>query len=464
MDSYLDAGETGRIRIRFENTGEAVLTGTEVTVSASNPNVTFLSGSSFTVGSTPQFGVSEVSFEIAVTEALTSIEALGLTIAVSNADACETLVEHTTTRAVNFDFGPSDIDTVENPTPAWRSVGLYADVWSRTESPLDNHLWHGVDSGFITDTVLESPNLQVSATEELIISFDHLYTFEADTVFWDGGVIEISNNGGVTWADISTLVDPGYTGAIVNTAGNPLSDRLAYSGVSELFPSFTTKTLNLGTALAGQNVRIRFRIGTDAAVGAYGWDIDNISVQGITNLPFSTIVDDVGECSGVPLADAGSDRMVVGGTNVVIDASGSSDPDGDSLTYSWEQVAGPQVVLLDGTAVQAKFTAPVFGDSTVLRFEVTVSDGKGAARDAVEITVLPDAGGEPDAGPTEPDAGSEPDAAPQPDAGEQPDSGVVPPGDGGGCCQASNNSPAGSAGLMFLVMLAVLRLTRRRRA
>jgi len=37
--------------------------------------------------------------------------------------------------------------------------------------------------------------------------------------------------------------------------------------------------LDLGLGLAGNQVKLRFRIGTDAAAGAPGWDIDNIAVD-----------------------------------------------------------------------------------------------------------------------------------------------------------------------------------------
>ena len=54
--------------------------------------------------------------------------------------------------------------------------------------------------------------------------------------------------------------------------------------------------LDLGLALAGKQVKLRFRIGTDAAAGAPGWDIDNIAVDGATNTPFSTWIADQTDC------------------------------------------------------------------------------------------------------------------------------------------------------------------------
>ena len=110
----------------------------------------------------------------------------------------------------------------------------------------------------------------------------------------DGG--EISRNGG-PWEDISTFVAPGYGGTLFVGSGNPLGGRPAFVGRNA---AFNHLTLNLGTAFAGQTVRIRFRIGTDEAAADIGWEIDNVAFQGITNLPFAEFIADLSKCRGTP--------------------------------------------------------------------------------------------------------------------------------------------------------------------
>ena len=59
-------------------------------------------------------------------------------------------------------------------------------------------------------------------------------------------------------------------------------------------------TLDFGTQLAGMTVKLRFRLGTDAAVGAPGWEIDDVAFAGITNTPFPAQVADRGMCDVGP--------------------------------------------------------------------------------------------------------------------------------------------------------------------
>ena len=111
------------------------------------------------------------------------------------------------------------------------------------------------------------------------ISFDHLFTFEhdfPDTIYYDGGIVEYSTNGGATWNDAGSFIDGGraYSGTIDSGFSNPLSGRLAFVGTTM---GYAGTRLNLAS-LAGQNVRFRFRIGTDTILAGHGWAIDNFAV------------------------------------------------------------------------------------------------------------------------------------------------------------------------------------------
>ncbi len=108
------------------------------------------------------------------------------------------------------------------------------------------------------------------------LRFNHAYHFEFDNAgFYDGGVIEYSTDSGGTWVDAGSLItDNDYNGAIFSGLDNPLKGRQAFVGISN---GYISSRLDL-SSLAGQNVRFRFRIGTDSGNFAlfWGWFIDDI--------------------------------------------------------------------------------------------------------------------------------------------------------------------------------------------
>jgi hypothetical protein len=73
-----------------------------------------------------------------------------------------------------------------------------------------------------------------------------------------------------------------------------------------------------------------------------------------------------------PTANAGADQTVASGATVQLDGTGSSDPDGDALTFAWTQTSGPAVTLSDPTSATPTFTAPT-GPAT-LTFDLEVCD------------------------------------------------------------------------------------------
>ncbi len=89
-----------------------------------------------------------------------------------------------------------------------------------------------------------------------------------------------------------------------------------------------------------------------------------------------------------PTANAGDDQNADEGTTVHLGGSGT-DPDGNALTYTWNQSSGPSVVLSDPTDPNATFTSPQVacaGDTVVMT--LTVDDGySGVATDDVQINI-----------------------------------------------------------------------------
>ena len=79
-----------------------------------------------------------------------------------------------------------------------------------------------------------------------------------------------------------------------------------------------------------------------------------------------------------PTADAGVDQTVNEGSQVVLDASNSTDSDDGIASYGWKQVSGPIAILSDANSAAPIFVAPDAGSAGAsLAFEVTVTDTGG---------------------------------------------------------------------------------------
>ena len=79
-----------------------------------------------------------------------------------------------------------------------------------------------------------------------------------------------------------------------------------------------------------------------------------------------------------PVANAGTNRTVKAGTKVKLSGLKSTDPEGEALYYSWSQVRGSKVSLLDLNMAEASFLAPQVSEKRLFRFKLRVTDKKGA--------------------------------------------------------------------------------------
>lgn len=85
-----------------------------------------------------------------------------------------------------------------------------------------------------------------------------------------------------------------------------------------------------------------------------------------------------------PVARAGNKQSADTGAEVILDGSGSSDPNGDPLTYNWTQTSGPNVNLTDADKAKARFKPTAAGN---YGFKLTVNDGKASSDASVQVTV-----------------------------------------------------------------------------
>ena len=92
-----------------------------------------------------------------------------------------------------------------------------------------------------------------------------------------------------------------------------------------------------------------------------------------------------------PVADAGPNQSVKAGTKVKLSGLKSRDAEGEALYYSWSQVRGSKISLLDVDNAEASFLAPIMSERRTYRFKLRVTDKKGAdsVPAYVDVTVEP---------------------------------------------------------------------------
>ncbi|MHC1725307.1 MAG: PKD domain-containing protein [Syntrophobacteraceae bacterium] len=109
--------------------------------------------------------------------------------------------------------------------------------------------------------------------------------------------------------------------------------------------------------------------------------------DGVTNSLADTVV--ISTRNSPPVANAGPDQTAYVGDLVTLNGSGSTDVDGNPLTYAWsiiERPSGSGAIVSDAAAIQPTFTVDRFGTYVV---QLIVNDGTvNGAPDNVQISTL----------------------------------------------------------------------------
>lgn len=298
-DGVVDLGEAGTIRVQIQNRGMVTMpAGSLLEVLDPDPALVFPGGPSLKIGALEPLEQAELALEIALAPDIgDTFKSTHIKIRLTTPAGCVTESELRIPAMLNGDVQPgaSSLDDVEVPTTVWTEAGTETGVWSRQWDD-QGYFWHGADTSHQSDTWLTTPPLAVG-NEPFVVTFDHTHDFEfSDNTYWDGGVIELTSDDGQTWHDVSEYgVIPGYGGDI-NSAANPIDGRQAFVAKNPMHPDFEEVVLDFGDVFTGQTIKLRFRIGTDAAAGGPGWDLDNIAFAGILNLPFGVWIADQSEC------------------------------------------------------------------------------------------------------------------------------------------------------------------------
>ncbi|WNG15656.1 myxosortase-dependent M36 family metallopeptidase [Cystobacter fuscus] len=397
-DDILDNGEKGLLHLKVRNVGPDQTEQALLVVTSNNPAVTLGNGGQVTLSLLKEGEEEEVTLPVLVKGAATH-QAATITVATRSGSATQPVnVKGRMNLLLNYDERPAtaateDVESSATPWSPEHDSDLGDVDWSILAYPtFTNHVFYGENVAAPSDMRLVTPPLKVSGTQPFVLKFKQAWDFEQDTEadpidYYDGAVIELSEDDGATWVDVGT---PLYNGKLITDDGsaNPLQSRNALVGQSEGFPALIDSTLDLGTKYAGKTVRLRFRIGSDQAAAATGWLLDDLEFSGITNTPFTALKAENGLCAPFPppVVSAGEDVSVAERTSPTLHGT-ATDAEDRPLTYTWTQESGPDVTLSGADTLTPSFPAPEVTANTDLVFKLSVSNGSDTVTDTVKVTV-----------------------------------------------------------------------------
>jgi len=196
--------------------------------------------------------------------------------------------------------------------------------------------------------------------------------------------VTVSNAQPIANAGPDQTVDGGATVTLNgSTSSDPQGQPLTYAWTQTAGTAVTLSDPNSATPtfVAPNTVeKLTFELKVTNTAGLSSQDTTEVTIN---NTP--------------PIANAGPDQTVSGGATVTLDGSGSSDPQGQTLTYAWTQTSGTAVTLTGSNTAKPTFTAP--GDVETLTFELTVTDTLGLSAKATTNVSISNAVPVADAGP-----------------------------------------------------------------
>ncbi|MEZ7275957.1 rhombosortase-dependent M36 family metallopeptidase [Pseudoalteromonas sp. 68 DY56-GL68] len=422
-DNILDKGETGTLTVSITNTGSETLTGTQAQLSVvSNHDVTFENDGLITFDEmTPFTSATSAPIKFTLNDAGTA-DTLEIQVSFPELSADDEIVEaasETLSYTVNMDFeakAPVGSQTSDNMEVAATSLHDFkenvmtgGDLAEGTQSMANdgnvaffNTFGFGLgeqtmylnNNDFESDVAVETKEFEIGFAGEFAVSFWHFYLIEEN---WDGGVVEISVNGG-NWVDVTEMggtFDVGYDGPLTENDAQAIQDRDTFTGnnIDENGAYGNYETIRFGTELNGNRAKLRFRLSSDSAVSEFGWWIDNVSFTNVTTPILSNVIaGDTFACdNAMPVISVSGDESISESATGTLSVTATDRNSDDELTYAWTQVSGSAATLSGEDTATLSFTPGSISADEEVVFEVVVSDGVASVSEQVTVAVTNEA-------------------------------------------------------------------------
>jgi PKD repeat protein len=300
-------------------------------------------------------------------------------------------------------FGDGGTSTQQNPSRTYQMAGSYTARLTVTDN-------QGATGSATVQITVAAPNQPptatataspTSGTAPLAVQFTGMGNDPDGTIasyawtFGDGGTSTQQNPSrtyqmaGSYTARLTVTDNQGATGSATVTiavAANqpPTATATASptSGQAPLLVSFT----GMGNDPDGTIVSYSWTFGdggtstqqnpshTYQMAGSYNAILTVTDNKGATGSATVTITVTAPTANRAPVANAGPDQINRDpGTIIQLDGRGSSDPDGNALSYQWTQLTGPTVTLSGANTATPSFAAPAV-TTAIYTFRLSVTD------------------------------------------------------------------------------------------
>lgn len=269
---YFGQGETAHMFVQLKNKGLSVAKNLSLTLTSGSPQITS-GGNTVQVDSISARSDYQVtaplSFTISADAAIGSEHKLIL-----NTSSQGVLMSSDTVRIVIGMPVYTFFDTTNNPATLWTVAASPANPkWEATTSSYNsspNAYTDSKDGNYAanaTVTLTSTNGINLSGAPNPRLTFWARWFIEAD---WDAGFIKISTNNGSTWVPLAgRYTKPAAGQGKQVPAGAPL-----YEGTQS---GWVQEEIDL-SSYSGQNIKLRFELGTDGSLHQDGWYIDDIGI------------------------------------------------------------------------------------------------------------------------------------------------------------------------------------------
>ncbi|MGQ8367375.1 PKD domain-containing protein [Glaciecola sp. 1036] len=297
---------------------------------------------------------------------------------------------------VLFGCGGSNSDKPQIPTPNVAptvdagndisadelTVVTLSSTANDTDGTISSYLWEQTAGTTVTLNVSNAASATFTAPD---INADETLTFSITVTDEDGATASDTVNVNLLRVNQAPIVD----------AGNPITaneQTLVTLNATAQDPDGTI-TSYLWEQTTGEDVMLDAN--DRATITFTSGDINSNTILEFTvtvsdndgETASDTLIVNLNRVNQVPVAIAGSDQTVIVDTEIMLSGSLSTDPDGDSLTYTWS-LSGPNgssAALTSSDVVDTTFSPDTVGEYLV---SLVVSDGEADSEpDTVTITV-----------------------------------------------------------------------------